>query len=256
MHKKLTLISAFLLLCGPFSAQGFDVFQDPDNFGNPGPTAGIPTNGDPVHLNIWVRHSTTFYGWDLRIEATGDVTMSFGPNDSNVVSQLTGSKLLRANRVDPVTGSTEPQRVGTLSVQVSSGGSGNVEVSGEFVFGNAPPSRGTIGTITLASTDVCNPNADSDGDGDKDCDDVCPYVPNSDICLCGDVTGNGLVNSSDAGRIMRWKALVPGVVLTVPGNCDVNNSANNACTSSDARAIMQMLVGEGSIQQSCQNAEP
>ncbi len=129
-------------------------------------------------------------------------------------------------------------------------------VSGDFVFGDAPPSRGTIGSSTLASTDVCNPDADSDGDTVDDCEDPCRYLAYEETCQCGDVTGNGLVNSSDAGRIMRWKALVPGVVLTVPGNCDVNNSANNACTSSDARAIMQMLVGEGSIQQSCQNAEP
>jgi hypothetical protein len=50
MHRKLASILAFFLLCGLSSAQGFDVFQDPDNSGNPGPPAGIPTNGDPVHL--------------------------------------------------------------------------------------------------------------------------------------------------------------------------------------------------------------
>ena len=84
----------------------------------------------------------------------------------------------------------------------------------------------------------------------------CPYLAYEDKCQCGDVTGNGLVNSSDAARIMRVLALVPGVVLTVPGNCDVDNSVDNLCSPSDARAIMKMVVGEGSIQQSCQNAEP
>ena len=163
MHRKLASISVFFLLCGPLSAQGFEAYQDPSDSGdNPGEAAGIPTNGDPAALNIWVDHDPKFYGWDLRIEATGDVTInSFTPNDSDVVSQPDGPQLLRANRVDPVAGSNVPQRVGTLSVQVSPGGSGNVEVSGEFVFGDASPARGTIGTSELASTDVCNPDADS-----------------------------------------------------------------------------------------------
>jgi hypothetical protein len=177
MHRKLASILAFFLLCGLSSAQGFDVFQDPDNSGNPGPPAGIPTNGDPVHLNVWVRHSTTFYGWALRIEATGDATINnFDPHDSNVVSNPPGSNPVRANRVDPVNGSSVPQRVGTLSVEVSPGGSGSVMVSGDFVFGDAPPSRGTIGSSTLASTDVCNPDADSDGDTVDDCEDPCRYL--------------------------------------------------------------------------------
>jgi hypothetical protein len=55
MHRKLALISAFLLLCGPFSAEGFDVFHSPGGSGiNPQELAGIPRTTDSVALDIWV----------------------------------------------------------------------------------------------------------------------------------------------------------------------------------------------------------
>jgi hypothetical protein len=135
-----------------------------------------------------------------------------------------------------------------------------VEVNGDFVEAtgdpNEPFSRETIETTTLATTSACALDFNSDGDEfPDDCTDPCPYVHSGVICQCGDVNGNGKVNSGDAWLIMQ-SVVDQYVVLPVPENCDVNNSANNLCNASDARAIMTMLVGEGSIQQSCKNAEP
>jgi hypothetical protein len=81
--------------------------------------------------------------------------------------------------------------------------------------------------------------------------DNCVVVSNADqadadddglgnACECGDVSGDGRVNSTDARLIQRC---VTGAVSCdhLPGICDVNN--DDSCTSTDAKLIQQAAVG-------------
>jgi hypothetical protein len=99
--------------------------------------------------------------------------------------------------------------------------------------------------------DVC-PGSDDAIDGDRDgipsgCDN-CRFVSNSeqldadddgigDACECGDVTGDGHVNTADARVIQRC---VVGM-FRCPDLCDA--SGNGACGTGDARLIQLFSVG-------------
>ncbi|RZI82259.1 MAG: hypothetical protein EOP38_16555 [Rubrivivax sp.] len=101
--------------------------------------------------------------------------------------------------------------------------------------------------------DVCNCLGGSDSDGDHICDakDLCRGLAQKDItqadtdangipdeCECGDVDGNGHVNSVDARLIQRC---VVGEIGCAP-LCDVNG--DNKCNTTDARVIQQVAVGK------------
>lgn len=92
---------------------------------------------------------------------------------------------------------------------------------------------------------------DLDGDGVMNRLDNCVVVPNADqadadddglgdACECGDVSGDGRVDSTDARLIQRC---VSGALSCedLPGICDVNN--DDACTRTDAQRIQQAVVG-------------
>jgi hypothetical protein len=96
--------------------------------------------------------------------------------------------------------------------------------------------------------------SDADGDGVPDATDNCRFVRNpsqadasgdgvGDACQCGDVDGNGLVNTVDALRIARGE---------VPGSdpkCDV--TGDTFCNSVDALRIARGEVLPGSAAQRC-----
>ena len=181
MYGKLALIPILVLLCGSHPVQAFEVFHDPTGSGNnPGTSAPLANDGSPVPLDLYVQEAGTYFGWDLRIQAMGDAQLvSFSPADPNEMvwnpNTLPGE--LRANRVGPVNGQSGSQRVGTLSVLVSTGGSGSVTVTGS-VYVNAALTLASVTPATLASTTACDSTLDSDGDGFNGCDDNCPFVNN------------------------------------------------------------------------------
>jgi hypothetical protein len=280
MGWKLASISAFLMLCGPFSAQGFDVFQDPDNIGNnPRTPGGVPEDGSLLILNVYVQNATPYLGWDIEIKATGDVEITdFDPDNANVVANLTGSNLLRANRVDPTNPQTGYQRVGALTVKVNpSGGTGSVDVTGNTYVTASPLTASAVTGSTLASTSSCVLGVDSDQDGVEDCDDNCPYKANDqqdnggintsvgdgigDACQCGDVNGDGRVSTSD-GTLIKRTALGLGPYFNQSGmpqpyNCDVNGTTNDDCSTSDGSITKRAALGlPPGIQQVCRNAHP
>jgi len=92
---------------------------------------------------------------------------------------------------------------------------------------------------------------DSDGDGVADFADNCPAIPNplqtvndqgatqmakpdgvACACLCGDVNGDCVINSSDALEIMLFSGFAPPATSFDVDYCDVNR--DGACDSSDA----------------------
>ena len=275
MHSKLFPILAFVLLCGPYSAQGFEVFQDPSNTGtNPGIPAAVPTTGSTVNLNLWVSEPGTFFGYELRIETTGALEIQSFTADPDVVANQQPN-LLRVNRVDPTTGQSGSLRVGTLSVRAT--GTGTLELTGN-VFINSSVASAPIPTGRLASTDACDPDADTDSDGVKDCDDNCRFRSNpgqednggintsaadgiGDACTCGDVNGNGITNSADATLIKRTAlGLSPyfnQAGMPEPNNCDVNGTgANDDCNNIDATITKRAALGLApGVKQVCPNAE-
>jgi hypothetical protein len=97
-----------------------------------------------------------------------------------------------------------------------------------------------------------------DGDGDDNADDNCPYAYNpdqedtggiaedppdgiGDACQCGDVTGDGKVNSADATMIIREALGLSAPGFNVPGNCDVTGDEN--CNSADATMVTRKALG-------------
>ena len=99
--------------------------------------------------------------------------------------------------------------------------------------------------------------------GDEDCDgiappiDNCPHVSNADqidtdtngigdACQCGDVTGDGFTNVSDALRIARGEVLSDDPYFD---RCDV--SGDTLCNVSDALAIARGKVGSAPEDQRC-----
>jgi hypothetical protein len=99
----------------------------------------------------------------------------------------------------------------------------------------------------------------ADEDDDQACDDIdnCPFVWNpeqedcctpggsgpdgiGDACQCGDVTGDGQVNSFDATMIKRKALNLSAPLFNVPGNCDVTGDGN--CNSFDATMIARKAI--------------
>ncbi len=274
MANKLALILAFILVCGPHSAQDFDVFQDDTESGNnPGAPAAVSTDNSPVDVILFVEEAGTYFGFDLTIVGTGDMQLESFAAEPNVVSNLEGN-VLRANRVDPVGGQSGVLRIGTLRVRATD--FGTVEVTGDYV--NAAIATAAVTPNTLASTAACNPNADSDLDGPNDCEDNCRFAPNSGqedtggigtttpdgigtACQCGDVNNSGVVNVTDVVLIKRAIAgLSPFNSVMHPAleaKCDVNDKTNDKCTGTDVVIIKRAIVGlSPGIQQVCRSAEP
>ncbi len=129
------------------------------------------------------------------------------------------------------------------------------------------------GRIAWISSVISAADSDTDGDGIFDEFDNCPYTPNAsqtdsggvatagpdgigDLCQCGDVTGEGQVNSFDAEWIKRYALGLPSPLFNVGGNCDVEG--NGVCDGMDALLVRHAAAGTVSpfFGQNCENARP
>ncbi|HEB89875.1 MAG TPA: hypothetical protein ENI85_09925 [Deltaproteobacteria bacterium] len=115
---------------------------------------------------------------------------------------------------------------------------------------------------------------DHDGDGVPDDIDNCPYFPNAgqedsggvgfgslpdgigDACQCGDVSGNGVVTTSDALIIRRSMLVPPTATMNRPDLCDVGGSTD--CSTADPLILRRALLvpPTATIRQQCAPANP
>lgn len=115
---------------------------------------------------------------------------------------------------------------------------------------------------------------DTDRDGVANEFDNCPFVANANqadnggigsgntpdgignACQCGDVTGEGQVNDTDAAFIKRQALGLSAPLFLVPDNCDV--SGDGACNGIDGTLIRHKAAGNAAplFGQHCPNARP
>ena len=127
---------------------------------------------------------------------------------------------------------------------------------------------GWIATVIDLSTE------DTDRDGVANQFDNCPFLANAsqadngglgfsatpdgigNACQCGDVTGEGQVNDTDAAFIKRQALGLAAPLFLVPNNCDV--SGDGDCNGTDATLIRHAAAGSVSplFGQNCPNARP
>jgi Dockerin type I domain/Thrombospondin type 3 repeat len=115
---------------------------------------------------------------------------------------------------------------------------------------------------------------DTDRDGIVNAFDNCPWVANANqadngglgfsttsdgignACQCGDVTGEGQVNDTDAAFIKRQALGLAAPLFIVANNCDV--TGDGICNGTDATLIRHAAAGTVSplFGQNCPNARP
>ncbi len=143
---------------------------------------------------------------------------------------------------------------------------------GVLVSLDAPSLRNGDAIAISFEPPFCAIGPDADGDGLCDADDNCPFAPNGDqadrggisravadgigdVCQCGDVTGNGVVNSTDGLAISRQTLGLPSAGFRVADLCDVGGVPG--CTATDGLIVTQASVFTGpGIQQVCPRAVP
>ncbi len=128
--------------------------------------------------------------------------------------------------------------------------------------------------ISWISTIITLAPEDTDADGILNEFDNCPFVVNPDqldsgslgfditadgignACQCGDVTGEGQVNDTDAAFIKRYALGLAAPLFLVPNNCDV--TGEGICNGTDASYIRQAAAGfvNPNFGQNCPNALP
>ncbi len=120
---------------------------------------------------------------------------------------------------------------------------------------------------------IAQSSVDSDMDGVDDAFDNCPYTANTDqsdqggvgspiadgignACQCGDVTGDGQVDSFDAEWIKRQALNLSAPLFLIPDNCDV--TGDGVCNGMDALLVRHAAAGTVSpfFGQNCPNALP
>jgi hypothetical protein len=141
---------------------------------------------------------------------------------------------------------------------------GQEDLDGDGVGDECDPDRDGDGVDDLLDNcpDVVNPGqedfngngrgdacADADGDGWLDSEDNCRVIRNpeqadadgdgiGDVCECGDFSGDGRVNTTDARLIQRCAI----GEFECTGLCDV--TGEGACNTTDARLTQRFVVGE------------
>lgn len=143
-----------------------------------------------------------------------------------------------------------------------------VDIPGVLFGTRVSQSIGWIESIVPISVE------DSDSDGVPDSQDNCPFVSNADqadsgglgfgntpdgignACQCGDVTGEGQANDTDAVFIKRQALGLAAPLFLVPDNCDVNGDGR--CSGIDATLLRHAASGAPpeTFGQSCPNALP
>jgi len=128
--------------------------------------------------------------------------------------------------------------------------------------------------IGWISTQINLTAEDTDRDGITNEFDNCPFVANAtqadsgglgfsttpdgigNVCQCGDVTGEGQVNDTDAAFIKRQALGLAAPLFVVPNNCDV--TGDGRCNGTDATLIRHAAAGTVSalFGQFCPNAMP
>jgi hypothetical protein len=140
------------------------------------------------------------------------------------------------------------------------------------IYGQAANHEGYVLVDNVQPLHECGElGGDTDGDGLCDggpgdfctagantfCRDNCKYVHNpnqadgggiadqgpdgsGDACQCGDVTGDGIVNGTDATFITRKALNLHSPGFNVPGNCDV--TGDGQCNGTDATFITRKAL--------------
>ncbi len=128
--------------------------------------------------------------------------------------------------------------------------------------------------IAWISTVVDLSTVDTDRDGVANQFDNCPFLANAsqidngglgfsttpdgigNACQCGDVTGEGQANDTDAAFIKRQALGLAAPLFLVPNNCDV--TGDGFCNGSDATLVRHAAAGTISplFGQNCPNARP
>jgi cysteine-rich repeat protein len=140
-------------------------------------------------------------------------------------------------------------------------------------------SDGNVCTVNdTCSNGTCSgtPAPDADLDGTCNLADNCPYVPNAnqaddggvgsaipdgigDVCQCGDLTGDGIVDGSDVAAYRTYLANPLGAPLTGAAalKCSVVGANAAVCNIQDVAVMRRALIGlSPGIGQVCAAAVP
>lgn len=109
------------------------------------------------------------------------------------------------------------------------------------------------GFLEICQTGCLVADANYDCDELPNTEDNCPKVANpsqgdadadgtGDACQCGDASGDGFSNTTDARLIQRCTVGAISDPQTCQGLCDVNG--DGLCNTTDARLIQRLAVGE------------
>lgn len=256
---RCSLIVLTLLAPAP-AALAFDVYHSPGDDGTAGPAAQVAVGGASVDVPLYISRGTAeslpaekcsgegdgdeVCGWDVRILAEGGARIdAFDPGAADVRFNLSGDgSELRANGLDAIAPATGPSRMGTLTVSATEAG------TVRLASGKAVGSELAVTDLVTVELAVASTGPDADGDGVADDSDNCPVEANGsqddadgdgigDACECGDMTGDGFVNSIDARLIQRCAV----GLLPCDGLCDA--TGESTCNSIDARLVQRLAVG-------------
>lgn len=128
--------------------------------------------------------------------------------------------------------------------------------------------------INWIASHIDIPVVDTDRDGIANQFDNCPFVANANqadngglgfgttadgignACQCGDVTGEGQVNDTDASFIKRFALGLAAPLFVVPNHCDV--TGDGKCNGTDATLVRHAAAGRVNplFGQNCRNALP
>jgi hypothetical protein len=134
----------------------------------------------------------------------------------------------------------------------------------------------TIGDVCSGGTCAGLPAPDGDTDGTCNAADDCPYVANpgqedaggigfaipdgiGNVCQCGDVNGEGIVDTADVAAYRSHLADPAGLPFTgaALAKCSVDTGSSTECDVLDVVLIRRALVGQQpGISQSCAAAVP
>jgi hypothetical protein len=187
-------------------------------------------------------------GGDIRIEGC---TLTLLPTATLSAKETLGSITLRDGAQMDLSGSelTADPNSGVITLQYLD--SGQVPITTGTTFDGPTP-------VIMQDPNI--PDCDLDDDGVLNIADNCPHAANpsqednggigndppdgiGDACQCGDVTGDGKVNSGDATMITRKALGLSAPAFNVPCKCDVTDVSGDTCNSADATMITRMALG-------------